>query len=84
MKKYLLRRPHGNMRVKNIIRFENQKEIYWIKAEDGDFTDSVSKIKKYALSLKCRKNKCSRRLTLHLIKKLRWAHADNFKNIYIQ
>ena len=60
---------NANMRLKNIICLKNQKEIYLIEEEDGDFTYSVTKLSKYVLSLKCRKWKCSRRLQLHPVHK---------------
>ena len=59
------------MKLKQIFSLKNQKQLYLIEEDDGEFLYRVNKINKYALSIKCRKKKCPRRLLLNPIQTLR-------------
>ena len=43
------------MILKQLYSLKNQKQIYLIEEDDGEFLYRVNKISKYALSIRCRK-----------------------------
>ena len=59
------------MRLKEVINLKNQRDVYLVEEDEGDYAYQVANVYKYILSLKCRKAKCRRRLKVYPINNLR-------------
>ena len=61
----------SNLILEEIILLKNQKELYLIKDEEGVFLYRKEKVRKYSVTLVCRRTCCQKRLKMNPIHNVR-------------